>query len=463
MKKMTLCLCMNCCIGFAQTFGITPYATIGNPTIPITEITNAGDSRLFIAQQNGTIKIVKPVGNVGVVNTTNFLNLTSIVNYDSEAGLLGLAFPSNYASNGYFYVNYSRVGDYASVIARYTASPSNPDVALSGSGVVLLTILQGNNAHVAGTMKFGPDGYLYIAVGDGVDYENPQSLAQDINSNRGKILRIDVNAAEPYIPPTNPFVGVPGNDEIWAMGFRNPWKFSFNRLNGDLWIGDVGNSFAEEVNKISSPLPNTGPNFGWRCFEGNLANNYTGCGNGSDYISPFATYLHDGTLEGGCSVTGGYYYSGSQYPNFNGKYIFGDWCISGIMSLTDDGTLTVSPVIPGLTFVTTFGEDHNGELYVAAGNIINRIVDTSLNVNSFTENGFSMYPNPAHSTVSIQNTSAHAISLISIHDLSGKLLHQQIDNFEANDISIDALSPGLYIVTVKDVLGSKFTSKLSVE
>jgi glucose/arabinose dehydrogenase len=463
MKKITLILFFLVShINFAQTFGVIPYASGFSH---ITEIANAGDSRLFVVQQTGEIKIVNPLAGLGVVNATDFLTLpANLINYGGENGLLGLAFHPNYASNGYFYVNYTRPNDGASVIERYTTSTSNPDVALADSGVILMAITQAGGVHNGGTMKFGPDGYLYISVGDAATYVDPKSLAQDLNSNRGKILRIDVDPATYYgIPPNNPFATVAGNDEIWALGFRNPWKFSFNRQNGDLWIADVGQNTQEEVNKVASPLPDMGLNFGWRCYEGNFSYNIADCGDFSSYVAPLLTYASQDI--GGCAVTGGYYYTGSQYPNFNGNYIFGDFCASKIMSLTDDGTLTVSPTIPGLSYLTTFGEDVNGELYVAAqGGIVYRIVDATLGINSFAENGLSLYPNPAKSEVSITNTSNKILSQFRLYDLSGKLLlEQKMSDLATTTINTGALQSGLYVATVEDVSGAKFSSKLVIK
>ena len=264
MKKLVLIISFFTFSANAQTVALQSFAT--GFTSPV-EITHpVGDSRFFVVQQGGIIKVVS---STGTVNATPFLTLTTAtILTGSERGLLGLAFHPNYATNGYFYVNYTRAGDGATVIARYSVS-ANPDIA-NTTGTVLLTIAQPYSNHNGGSLKFGPDGYLYIGMGDGGSGGDPDNRAQNINDNLGKILRIDVDSASPYgIPPTNPYVGIAGNDEIWAIGVRNPWKFSFNRLNGDMWVADVGQSGAEEIDKIVSPLP-TGLNFGWRCYEGNV-------------------------------------------------------------------------------------------------------------------------------------------------------------------------------------------------
>ena len=247
---------------YAQNINITSFA---NGFSSITAIEHpVDDARLFVLQQSGAIKILNPNGNV---NATNFLTLTSAtITSGGERGLLGLAFHPNYATNGYFYINYTNTAG-NTVIARYSVS-ANPNVADASSATILLTVTQPFSNHNGGSLRFGPDGYLYIGMGDGGSGGDPGNRAQNINDNLGKMLRIDVDSASPYgIPADNPYVGVAGNDEIWAIGLRNPWKFNFDRLNGDLWIADVGQNQAEEINRTAAPLP-TGLNYGWKCNEG---------------------------------------------------------------------------------------------------------------------------------------------------------------------------------------------------
>jgi len=274
MKKLLLSFFGFCCtVITAQTVGLQSFASGFSSPVEIAHPPN--DARLFVVQQSGLIRILNPNG---TINTTPFLTLTtSTILSGGERGLLGLAFHPNYATNGYFYVNYTRAGDGATVIARYSVS-SDPNIADASSGTVLLTVAHPFSNHNGGSIKFGSDGYLYIGMGDGGSGGDPGNRAQNINENLGKMLRLDVDSASPYgIPATNPYVGIEGNDEIWAIGLRNPWKFSFNRLNGDLWIADVGQNAIEEINKVAAPLPNTGLNFGWRCYEGNVAYNTTDC------------------------------------------------------------------------------------------------------------------------------------------------------------------------------------------
>ena len=373
--------------GQAQTIALQSFATGFSEPL---EIAHAGDSRLFVVQKGGLIKIVNANGSV---NATPFLNISSLVSTVSERGLLGLAFHPNYATNGYFFINYSNTsGD--TVIARYSVNSGNPGVA-NTTGTILMTITQPYSNHNGGSIKFGPDGYLYIGMGDGGSGGDPGNRAQNINENLGKMLRIDVNSTiAPYYtnPATNPYVGVAGNDEIWAIGLRNPWKFSFNRLNGDLWIADVGQGSVEEIDKVINPLT-AGLNFGWRCYEGNSTYNSTGCAPASTMTFPFTQYARSG---GACSVTGGYFYTGSMYPNFQNKYFFTDYCDDKIRMVNSSGVITTTTSFSGNNFVT-FGEDVNGELYIAgiSSGTIYKVIDTSLSSSDFENNGFTLFPNPA--------------------------------------------------------------------
>ncbi len=448
-------------IGLSQTIALQTYATGLNSPVEITHPVN--DTRFFVVQQGGLIRIVKPVGSTGTINATAFLNLTSLVSTGSEQGLLGLAFHPNYATNGFFFVNYTNTSG-NTVIARYSVS-ANPDIA-NTTGTILMTITQPFSNHNGGNIRFGPDGYLYIGMGDGGSGGDPGNRAQNINDNLGKMLRIDVNSTvAPFYtsPTTNPYFGIAGNDEIWAIGVRNPWKFSFNRLNGDIWIADVGQGSIEEINKVTSPLPNTGLNFGWRCYEGNTAYNTTGCPAIGTMTMPLTQYTHSAT--GGCSITGGYFYTGTLYPNFQNKYFFTDYCNDKISTVNPSGIITYTTAFSGNNF-STFGEDINGELYIAgiSSGTIYKIIDSSLNVTEFEKNGFLMYPNPAKETFLIKSTTDLLAKNVSLYDLSGKLLlTKQLENSQENSISVSNLSSGMYLVTIETTEGKSFTNKLVVE
>jgi len=334
------------------------------------EITQAhdGSQRLFVVQQSGAIRIIKN----GAVLPTPFIDLggaSGVTAANGEQGLLGLAFHPQYASNRQFYVNYTRKSDGATVIARYSASAGNPDVADPLSATILLTIAQPEANHNGGAVVFGPDGYLYIGMGDGGganDQHGTIGNGQDKTTLLGKILRIDVDGANPYaIPPGNPFAsGVGGRQEIFAIGVRNPWRMSFDRATGDFWIGDVGQGAVEEVDYLPVGT-GAGVNFGWRIMEGNSCTGNGGpvpC-NDPSLTPPVLTYTHSF----GCSITGGYVYRGAAVPLLAGQYVYGDFCTGRIWAAQRVGTGPWVPAELGVTgyAITTFGEDEAGELYFA--------------------------------------------------------------------------------------------------
>ena len=336
-------------------------------------ITHSGDGsgRLYIVEKGGRIKILQN----GTLRSTPFLNLSAKVSSGSEQGLLGLAFHPSYVDNGKFYVNYTNTsGD--TVIAEYTRSSANPNVA-NPTGSTLLAIDQPYSNHNGGMLAFGPDRYLYVGMGDGGSSGDPGNRAQSLNTLLGKILRIDVDneaGGKKYaIPPGNPFAGVSGLDEIWSFGLRNPWRFSFDRRTGDMWIGDVGQNRYEEINR--SPAVNgvdagKGLNYGWRVLEGNACfNPSSGC-NKAGKSPPMAVYSHSS----GCSVTGGYVYRGLAYRGLVGGYVFGDFCSGRIWALRAHGPAAQAPVLMADTnlSISSFGEGPDGTIYVtdlASGDI----------------------------------------------------------------------------------------------
>ncbi len=441
------------CTNHSQTgtIGLNPF---GSGFASPVEITHCGDNRLFIVEQDGLIKILNSNGST---NATPFLNITTLTNGGGEQGLLGLAFHPNYATNGYFYINYTNTSG-NTVIARYSVNAGNPNIA-NPSGTILLTIAQPFSNHNGGTLKFGPDGYLYIGMGDGGSANDPGNRAQNINELLGKMLRIDVNSGSPYgIPPNNPYVGVTGADEIWAIGLRNPWKFSFDRQNGDLWIADVGQGTYEEIDHATAT--ESGLNYGWRCYEGNTAFNTAGCPAPATMRMPLAVINHS---SGACSITGGYVYRGPTYTNFQGKYFFSDYCLAKIGMVDTGGNVTFSETFTGNNFVT-FGEDVNGEIYIGDitnGNIY-KIIDSSLSVAENSKKAFSIYPNPAKSEVLIQsNTHETFATIVEVTDLNGKkLLSQKTENQPIHSIKTEILSTGLYFLKVGTNWGTSSTYKL---
>ncbi|MCA9981605.1 MAG: PQQ-dependent sugar dehydrogenase, partial [Anaerolineales bacterium] len=319
----------------------------------------AGDERLFITQQHGVINIIQN----GQVLPDPFLYIEQRVNSDGyEQGLLGLAFHPDYVNNGRFFVNYTR-GDGATVIAEFAVDPANPNRALPESERVLLTIAQPYRNHNGGQLKFGPDGYLYIGTGDGGSADDPPNNGQRTDTLLGKMLRIDVNNdnGDPYaIPADNPFVADSAvRDEIWATGLRNPWRFSFDRETGDLYIADVGQNMWEEIN--FQPAASTGgENYGWRIFEASHC--YLDDCSTPGLTPPIFEYNHEG---GHCSVTGGYVYRGEAHPDLYGNYFLADYCSGQLwrMVQTENGWNTA--VINNVGFlVSSFGEDASGELYI---------------------------------------------------------------------------------------------------
>jgi glucose/arabinose dehydrogenase len=452
----------------AQTIALQSFATGFSEPL---EITHAGDSRLFVVQKGGLIRIVNANGSV---NATPFLDLSTLVSTNSERGLLGLAFHPNYATNGFFFVNYSNTAG-NTVIAKYSVS-ANANIA-NTTGTILMTINQPYSNHNGGSIKFGSDGYLYIAMGDGGSSGDPQGYSQNLsltninvvsNPSRiylGKMLRIDVNTTAPGLnygfPSTNPYVNEAGKQEIWAIGLRNPWKFSFNRLNGDLWIADVGQGSVEEIDKVVNPLT-AGLNFGWRCYEGNSTYNITGCAPASTMTFPFAQYARSG---GACSVTGGYFYTGSMYPNFQNKYFFTDYCDDKIRMVNSAGVITTSTSFSNNNFAT-FGEDINGELYVAgiSSGTIYKVIDSSLSSSDFENNGFTIFPNPAKELFTIKSSTANLATKTSIFDISGKLLFtKELSNNSENTIETTSLAKGIYLVSVETSNGTNYSTKLIVE
>jgi len=325
---------------------------------------NAGDNlnRLFIVEQPGVIKVLQP----GATTPTVFLDIQAKVLFSGERGLLGLAFHPQYATNGRFFVFYTRDADGALIIAEYGASPASANTAATAERVLLTIPHSDFTNHNGGMLAFGADGYLHIGVGDGGSGNDPANNAQNLTTLLGKLLRIDVNGAQPYaIPPDNPFVGSEtASPEIYAFGLRNPWRFSFDRQTGDQWVGDVGQGAREEVN---TPIV-SGGNYGWRIFEGNLCTLIDSCANPENYIFPAFDYDHS---NGRCSLTGGYVYRGALETVTAGTYVFGDFCSGEIFTWNGSSRATL---LDTALSISSFGEDEDGELYVVGlGGTVSRL------------------------------------------------------------------------------------------
>jgi glucose/arabinose dehydrogenase len=338
-----------------------------------TTITNAGDGsgRIFIVQETGEILIFIN----GSVLPTPFLDISDLVRQAPEVGLLGLAFHPDYAENGFFYVDYTRVEDGATVVARYQVSAADPNVADPDSAQIVLIQPQPGGDHNGGQLAFGPDGYLYVSIGDGGCCGDPFRTGQDLETWLGKILRVDVNGddfpGDPErnyaVPPDNPFVNDPvALDEIWAYGVRNPWRCTFDRVTGDFFIADVGQDTWEEVN-FQPAASNGGENYGWSVLEGMHCYNDDPPGSCDDFLNggstlPILEYNHDL----GCSITGGYRYRGQSYPDLEGIYFYADFCIGRIWGAIQqvNGTWESQELLDAGFAISTFGEDETGELYV---------------------------------------------------------------------------------------------------
>ncbi|NNC69219.1 MAG: T9SS type A sorting domain-containing protein [Flavobacteriaceae bacterium] len=430
-------------------------------------IKHAGDERLFVIEQDGLIQIINSDGSQ---NSTPFLDIRTrvfdIFNIGEERGLLGLAFHPNYASNGYFYVNYTNNSG-NTVVSRFSVSASKANIANSNSELILLTINQPFGNHNGGDLAFGPNGYLYISSGDGGSSGDPGDRAQNLNNLLGKLLRIDVDntssGANYAIPGDNPFVNnSSARDEIWAYGLRNAWKFSFDRQTNDLWIADVGQGSFEEINRASHT--EAGLNYGWRCYEGNVAFNTSGCPAINTLTFPVFVYGHSGTSR--CSITGGYRYRGTQFPEFSGLYFFADYCSNEIGMLTQNGSnweSTFTGAFNGNNW-SAFGEDFNGELYIAgiSSGIIYKLEDVSLSVNEFSNKTISIYPNPVKETftIEIKNKIIKPLN-VAIYDLNGRLIKKSYYGIKNRiSISIANFNVGLYIVQVTDESGNYIHKKL---
>ncbi|MCA9292291.1 MAG: PQQ-dependent sugar dehydrogenase [Phycisphaerales bacterium] len=397
-KKLLLPAMVALCALAGATEGATALTAeriVFGMSRPVLVTHAPGDtSRIFVVEQrSGTIGRIRIIElGTDTLLPTPFLEISPVAT-GSEQGLLGLAFDPDYDTNGYFYVNYTD-SSWNTRIVRYQVSAGDPNVANAASATPVLSITQPDSNHNGGWLAFGPDGYLYIAQGDGGSGFDPWGSfgnGQNTNVLLGKLLRIDPSgddfpgdATRNYaIPPDNPFVGVSGADEIWAYGLRNPWRNSFDRETGDLYIADVGQNVIEEID--FQPASSTGgENYGWRCMEGLDCTTLSGCTcNAPTLELPFQTYTHGGAPFR-CSITGGYVYRGCAIPDLRGTYFYADYCSNQIWSLRYDG-MTVTEFMdrsaeldtPAFTInsITSFGEDAFGEMYICdLGGEIYRII-----------------------------------------------------------------------------------------
>ncbi|MEO0562431.1 MAG: PQQ-dependent sugar dehydrogenase [Chloroflexota bacterium] len=322
-------------------------------------VTNAGEgsNRLFVVQQNGIIKIIGQ--DVDYLDVSGIISNDPLGNGYTERGLLGLAFHPNFETNGQFFINYTEANTHDSIVARYTVDPSANNVQ-GTTGVELLRVAQPFGNHNGGHMDFGPDGYLYVSLGDGGSQGDPMGHGQNKNTLLGSILRLDVDGTSGYsIPADNPFVGTDGADEVWAYGLRNVWRFSFDSVTGEMFMGDVGQNRWEEIN-VGAPSVG-GANYGWAVFEASRP--YSGAAEPADAVRPVAEYEH---ISGHCSVTGGYMYNGSAVPALERAYVYGDFCSGQLWALYRDanGAWQDTLLFDTPHTISSFGVDEAGELYL---------------------------------------------------------------------------------------------------
>lgn len=381
--RLLFALLVTLTVGSAHAQPTLEWINLNITVTQPVDLTGAGDGsdRLFIVQKNGIIKIYDLT--TQTLMSGNFLDISGLVRNGGERGLLGLAFHPQFATNGYFYVNYVSNGsgipnNGQTVISRFQTTVLGGNSASVASEAILLRIDQPFANHNAGDLAFGPDGYLYVPTGDGGGGGDPNDTGQDPQSLLGKMLRLDVDNPDPRlaygIPNDNPFVGnAQVRDEIWALGLRNPWRIAFDRETGDLWIGDVGQGAREEVD-VQPAGSAGGVNYGWDCREGNL--DYSGpgssspnCVGGSEYQDPLFEYDRGST--GGQSLTGGFVYRGRRADDLYGYYICADYVSDRFFLLSPDegsGRSLLRQNDAPLNSVSTFGEDDDGELYVASLN-----------------------------------------------------------------------------------------------
>lgn len=463
MKKVLLFICCLCGVSsFAQEIELELFSSgISSPV----DIQNAGDSRLFVLGQSGLIHIINENG---TVNSMPFLDITDRVsNSEDEHGLLGLAFHPNYAKNGFFYVNYVNK-DSETIISKFYRSKSDINLADKTTERILMTIPQPYANHNGGQLVFGKDNMLYIALGDGGGTGDPDDRAQDLESYLGKILRIDVNnfkQGENYgIPKNNPFVDdEDALDEIWAYGLRNPWRFSIDKATNEMWIADVGQENIEEINKVAATTG--GINYGWRCYEGDSPYNLDDCDDDDSVTFPISEYTHNDSGAFKCSITGGFRYRGNAQPSLSGIYFFADFCSAEIGMLQENQgnwDMSFSQAFTGNNW-STFGEDMNGELYIAdiSSGSIYKIKDANLGLDDQNFSQIKLYPNPVNDVLTLDfGRRIDPKSEMYVYNLQGQQIKTLI-TFEDNSLKISTktLAEGMYILEILTDNGQKTTRK----
>jgi glucose/arabinose dehydrogenase len=446
MKHLLLSILLLSAInGFNQNL-ISSKRIATGLSIPV-DISFDPSNNMYVTEKRGTIKIIDSLG-----NKKTFLDISTIVNSGAnERGLLGLAFHPDYIKNGTFFVNYTN-SEGATIISRFKKEPNLTSVNINTEKLII-KIAQPYNNHNGGDLNFDKEGLLYIGMGDGGNSGDPQNYSQNPKELLGKMLRLDINTEDkPYlIPNDNPYKNnMDTLPEIWAVGLRNPWRFSFDKVNNDLWIADVGQNKSEEINQVV----NKGKlNFGWKCYEGNLKFNFNGCDENRNYVKPVHTYTTNSAGDG-CSVTGGFVYQGSTIPQFKGNYLFGDFCTGNIWMLNKgiSGEYTRQKIYKiGPQELSTFGQDNDGEIYYAElGNgSIYKITNLTVSTSEIDiQDKVKVHPNPVKD---IFNIEAEGFINVDVYNINGSNI---LFSSKEKEINISRLSSGAYILNIETKLGS---------
>lgn len=405
---------------------------------PMRLVAPPGDPRLFVLQQNGLVRAYDPDGQPRGI----FLDVVDSTLTGFEQGLLGMAFAPDYATSGRFYINLI-APDGDTRIVRLRVRADDPDVADPASWETILVVDQPFANHNGGHLEFGPDGMLYVGLGDGGGPDDPENRAQDTTTLLGKMLRLDVATPTGYaIPPDNPLVGGPGRGEIWALGLRNPWSYAFDDLTGDLYLADVGQQFWEEID-LQPAGSRGGENYGWDILEGAHCHEPPDGCDATGLVLPIFEYAHD-AVPPRCSISGGQVYRGAALPHLAGRYFFADWCSGEVWSIRSDGQGGVSEVVDwtpqlappgGFRGVVAISRDARGELYLVdrGANVVYKIVDdASTAAPSSPMVAVSLAPNapnPFNPSTEIAFSLSHDGTTVAlrIYDLAGRLVRTLVD------------------------------------
>ena len=427
----------------------------------IVDISHAGDDRIFCTLQPGSIVIVQD----GSVLPTPFLDITDRVTFGGERGLLGLAFDPDFSTNGWFYVNYTATdSSLVTRVSRFTVSATDPDQADPASEEIIYRWPQPFTNHNGGDLDFGPDGMLYVGFGDGGSGGDPNNNAQTLSNPLGDMLRIDVSLPGDtfLIPADNPYQNAGDTlPEIWANGLRNPWRFGFDALTGDLWIGDVGQGNWEEIDHWPAG-DNSGPNFGWRCYEGLVPYTIAGCGSADEYVQPLVVQPNLPW----CSIIGGRVYRGTAFSSLYGHFLYTDYCEGEFRSLTPDGVggwVDELLLASGDQGFVVIAEDSALELYAGNKNqgILYHIVDpTTTMADRRSDIGFAVFPVPASDQL-IMEGNLEAVRSISLYDQSGRsVLNVPTNGAMRATLDLPSIANGSYILKLNDQAGEQIGHRL---